>query len=84
MNTCNFLFVSTFFDILLLNTVYMHSLNKTVNTLCVLYLVTCCSLGLTVSKGQSYTTKLRSEWGAVVLNDWCIERISNKKCLHEP
>ena len=34
----------TCFDTLLLNTVYMHSWNKTVNMLCVLHLVACCSL----------------------------------------
>ena len=50
--------IFTCFDIPLLNTVYMHSWNKTVNTFCVLYLVTCCSLCQTVSRGQSYPPKL--------------------------
>ena len=34
----------------------------------------------TVSRGNSYPPKLRSEWGAVVF-DWCIENISKTRTV---
>ena len=66
---------------LLLYTVYMHSWNKTVNMFCVLYLITVVHY---VRQLVGVSPIPKTEWSAVVLNDWCIERISNKKCLHEP